>query len=254
MIAIRPEQFETLERKAHRDFEDELVAHLRGYSPRHASGVGEAGLRELIQSGLKRARGHGFRLRGSLRFFVECQVMFGHEFDADPLIPWAAREWGRKGWRAELERADAIHEIAMEYRRAVAGEKDEIEAAAIRRLVGRPVKELLEGDPGEMATRQMLADVHPEKFERAPAEAVLGLLDRGNRAAALHGLPAAPGGRAMAALMFAFGRGAATDPQFPWIAANLHETREQAPGARAEKLAVRAVAYLSDALKELERE
>lgn len=249
MIAIRPEQFETLERKAHRDFEDELVAHLKDAYPRHAAGVGEAGLRALIQSGLNRARGHGFRLRGSLRFFVECQVLFGHEFDADPMVPWAAREWGRTGWGDEMERADAIHEIAMEYRRAVAGENDALEMAAIRRLAARPVKEWLGGDPGESATRQLLAEIHPEKIDRAPPAAVTGLLDRGNRSAALNGLPAVPGGRAVAALMFAFGRGVLTDPQFPWIAANLNETREQPPGARVEKLAVRAVAYLSDALK-----
>ncbi len=249
MIEIRPEQFDTLERKAHRDFEDELVAHLKAFAPRHAAGVGDAGLRALVESGLRKARARGFTLRGSLRFYVECQVMFGHEFEADPLIPWAAREWGRRG-NDELQRADAIHDVAMNYRQDVIGEDEAIEKAAIGRLVARPVREWLGGDPSHGATRAILAELHPEKFERAPVEAVNDLLRRGDRSAELNALPIAPGGRVMAALMFALGRGAPTDPQFPWIAANLNETRDQPPGARVEKLAVRAVAYLADALKD----
>jgi hypothetical protein len=251
MIQIRPEQFEAFERKARQDFEDELVAHLKEFSPKHAAGVGDDGLRTLIRSGVRNANKYGFRLRGSLRFYVECQVLFGHEFHADPLVPWAGREFGRRDWFDELARADAIHEVAMAYRKAVVGEHEEIEAAAIERLVARPVEDWLGGDPSEAATRRLLADVYPEKV--APPAAAAAVVARAGPAAVAAQLPAAAGGRVVAALMVAFGAGVLTDPQFPWVAKHLRDTAGQPPPQRAERLATRFLAYLSDGLADLKR-
>lgn len=253
MMQIRPEQFEAFERKAHQDFEDELVAHLKAFSPRHAAGVGDAGLRKLIRSGLRNARRYGFRLRGSLRFYVECQVMFGHEFHADPLIPWAEREFGRGPGTDELARADALHDIAAAYRKAVVGEKEEIEAAAVERLVSRPVTDWLGGDPSDAATEQLIGTVYPEKVAAVPSPVVATVVARARQAAAAHQLSAAAGGRVLAALMVAFGSGVLTDPQFPWVAKNLQDTAGQPPPKRAEGLATRTLAYLSDGLADLKR-
>ncbi|QEL15770.1 hypothetical protein [Limnoglobus roseus] len=254
MITIRPEQYETFEKKAHQDFEDELVAHLKQFSPKHAAGVGDEGLRKLIRTGLRNARHYGFKCRGSLRFYVECQVMFGHEFHADPLLPWAGREFGKKGWGDELARADAIHAVAMEYRKAVVGEKDAIELAAIRRLVKKPPVEWVGGDPSDATTRQILGDLYPEKIAQAPPDAVSAVVARGKQAAATNQLPAVGGGRVMAGLMVAFGHGVLADPQFPWIMANLAQTRGQSPEDRLKSLGLRTLAYLSDGLASVERE
>ncbi len=247
------EQYQAFEEKARQDFEDELVAHLKEFSPRHAAGVGDAGLRALIQSGLRNARHYGFRLRGSLRFYVECQVMFGHEFHADPLMPWAGREWGIRPGTDELERADKIHEVAMAYRKAVVGEKEEIEAAAIARLVKRPVGEWLGGDTGDAATLRFAAEVYPEKAAQAPPGALAAVVTRGHQVAAVNQLTGSTGGRVVTALMIAFGHGVLSDPQFPWVAANLRDTTGQPPPKRAEHLAVRALAYLSDGLAHMKQ-
>jgi hypothetical protein len=253
MIKIRREQFETFERQAHQDFEDELVAHLKQFSPSHAAGVGDDGLRTLIRSGLKSARGYGFQLRGSLRFYVECQVMFGHEFHDDPLTPWAQREFGYRDWADELARADAIHEVATAYRKAVVGENEEIEAAAIERLLARPANEWLDGASGDETTARFIADVYPEKVALASPTAVPALIDRGKRAAEANALPTAAGGRLVTALMIAFGHGVLTDPQFPWIAGNLNDTAGRPQERRVEALAVRALAYLSDGLASMKQ-
>ena len=254
MIQIRPEQYATFEKSAHAHHKEELVAHLKEFAPKHAAGVGDEGLRKLIRSGIRSAGDYGFQLRGSLRFYVECQVMFGHEFPTDPLIPWAAREFGQRGWINELDRADAIHEVAMEYRKAVVGEKEEIEAAAIRRLLKKPAEEWLRGDLSEAATLQFVNEVYPEKMALALRNAGSQLLSQGKRAATTNQLPVPTGSRVMTALMVAFGHGVLTDPQFPWIAAHLEDTRNRPPEKRVESLAVRILAYLSDGLKNLERE
>ena len=253
MITIRSEQFEAFQRMAQQSFEDELVAHLHEFSPKHAAGVGEEGLRRLILSGLQNARLHGFRLRGPLRFFVECQVMFGHEFPTDPLIPWGGREFGKQHGADELARADAIHKIAMAWRNQVVGVDEEIEAAAIKRLLARPAKDWLAGDPSEKATAQLIAQVYPEKVARIPYSAVTQLINRGKQAAAATGLPLMPGTRVLTALMVAFGHGVLTDPQFPWVARYLDQTASQPPKKRVEGLAIRAMAYLSDGQPNMKR-
>jgi hypothetical protein len=252
MIKIRKDQFETFEKKAQLDFEDELVGHLKTFSPKHAQGVGDEGLKKLVQTGLSQARAYGWKLRGSLRFFVECQMMFGYRFDSDPIFPWASKYFGStQDLSNELKWADQIHETVMKYRSEVVGFKEKIEAVAIRKLIGTPVNEWLSGDLSESATEKMLAETYPEKIQRAPKGATAILIRKSHDLAIANQLPSGSGTRAISALMLAFGHGVLTDPQFPWIAENLKSSEAMPGEKRVEKLGIRAFAYLSDGLTEM---
>jgi hypothetical protein len=252
MLRIRPAQFDTFERAARAQFEDETVEHLRGFAPAHARGVGEDGLRTLIRLGLERAGRYGFTLRGPVRFYIELMVMFGSDFDTDPLLPWPAPGL-RPGAGGELARADRLHDQAMAYRDRVIGPDFAAEAAAIRRLLKDPVATWLAGDHSDTAVEARMRATYPEKCDAAAPGAVRAVIANGRRAAAASGLPAAAGGALFAALMLAFGHGCPADPQFPWIADNLRDTAGQPGGPRVEKLATRAVAYLAGGLAAIEQ-
>jgi hypothetical protein len=242
---------DAFEQAALRRFEDELVEQLGKFAPKHVTAMGESNLRKVIQTGIERARKHGYTLRGPVRFFIELMILFGSDFDTDPVLPWASQYLRAPARGDELSRADQLHGVVVDYMNAVFGPNYEREAAAIRRLLDRPVSAWLGGEVSDSwaAMRQ----VYPEKCERADAVAAAAVLQAARRAAGEHLLPAGSGGLVCAALMVAFGHGCLTDPQFPWIAANLRVTSGQAPEKRVEKLAIRALAYLSEGLLELER-
>lgn len=252
MLQIRPQQFDTFERTTRQQFEDEMVAHLGDFSPAHARGVGEEGLRAVIRLGVGRAGQYGFTHRGPVRFYIELMVMFGSDFDTDLLLPWAGREL-RAGGGGELSRADRLFAVMTDYRDNVIGPRYEVEKDAIRRVLGRPVADWLAGDHSDAGVEAGLRAVYPEKCDAAGPAAVRAVIAGGRRAAREGDLPPAAGGSVFAALALAFGHGCAADPQFPWIARTLTATAGQPGDRRVEKLATRATAYLSDGLAELDR-
>jgi hypothetical protein len=252
MLKIRTAQFEAFEQAFLKQFEDEMVRGLREFSPEHARGVGEEGLRKVIRRGIERAKRYGFALRGSVRFYIELMIQYGCDFDTDPVLPWATQELQKPSEEAELDRADRLHATAMDYRRAVIGNQYEVEIAAIRRLLAKPGGYWLHDglSPRELEVR--LQEVHPAKCERAGQAGLLAVIAKGREAARQERLAEDTGGTVMTALMFAFGHGVRTDPQDQWVAAVLAETAGQPARIRTEKLGMRMLAYLSAGLKLLE--
>jgi hypothetical protein len=254
MFVIRREQMEILERTALGKFEDEMSVHLHRMAPKHVEGAGEPGLRQVIKDGVERARTYGFTNRGPVQFFLEMMIMFGSGFDRDPLLAWAGGLLTAEGEGGQMARADRLHAAAMAYRDAVIGPKYEVEAAAIRRLVERPVETWLSGDLSDRGLEAAIRAVYPEKCDRAEPGAVAAVIALGRTAARARGLPPASGGTVCAALMTAFGHACLTDPQFPWIAASLKSSEGSPPDKRVERLGVRMQAYLAEGLVELEKE
>jgi hypothetical protein len=56
MLKIRKEQMEVFEQAAIRNFEDEMVQHLKKFSPRHCDVIGEDNVREVIRLGIERGK------------------------------------------------------------------------------------------------------------------------------------------------------------------------------------------------------
>lgn len=254
MLKITPDQFDTFEKKAEQDFEDELLKHLKTvFAPRHVQGLGDERVRGLIQAGLTKARSYGFTLRGSLRFYVECMIMFGHEFDTDPMLPWVAGGFSQGVRGDELAQVDQIHASAMQYRQAVFGSNDQHEAAAIRRLLKKPVDVWLQSDLSEAGILRQLQAVYPERAAQAPPDGLTTILEQSKRLVSKLAVQAPCSQGVLATLMFCFGHGVIADPQFFWIAENLDATKAQMPIKRMESLANRLLAYLAEGLKLLEQ-
>jgi hypothetical protein len=247
MLVIRRAQLETLAQATRNRFEEEMVAHLKTFAPGQAAAAGEGGLRRLIRAGMERAGRYGFTLRGPVRLYLELMIVFGHEFDTDPLLAWAKREL-RAGTGGELARADRLHAIALQYYAAVVGPNAEFKRRALRRLLREPVAQWLSGDLSDPGVEAKLRSVHPEKCAAAGPEALPRVIAVARRRAREHGLPEASGGPLIAALLVGLGHGCLGDPVCPWLAASLRETDGLAGNQRADKLATRALAFASTVL------
>lgn len=70
-------------------FEDEMVAHLRREYPAESSRMGESRLRELIRTGIERARTYHIVLEADVAGYIELMLAVSPDFDHGAATPWA---------------------------------------------------------------------------------------------------------------------------------------------------------------------
>src|SRR4029450_5072165 len=133
MLEIRSEQMTAFEQAALIAFEDEMVEHLKNFSPQHCEVMGESRVRSVIQLGMARARTYGFTNRGPARFYLEMMFMFGTDFDSDPLLPWVLTILNDPATPDQMVRADRLYEGLMDYAEKVAGPNNQYIKEALRR-------------------------------------------------------------------------------------------------------------------------
>jgi hypothetical protein len=81
MLTMRQEQVEAFRQNALRKFEDTLVEHLNRLFPQLASRLGDSGLRNVIQYGVRRAREYGIVRQCDAGRYIAVMLMFGPNFD-----------------------------------------------------------------------------------------------------------------------------------------------------------------------------
>lgn len=81
----------------HRErLEPDLLALMAEIHPRKVAATGEDALRRLVRALLARGRErYRFRTARSLALMAVLGFAFGHDFDADPLLPWVSRTLNR---------------------------------------------------------------------------------------------------------------------------------------------------------------
>lgn len=90
MLTIRKEQFAIFQKKAVEDFESQVLVHIQRFFPEQSQQVGEAGMRDLIAYGIKRAAAYEIVERADVCQYIDFMVAFGRDFDRDPELPWAS--------------------------------------------------------------------------------------------------------------------------------------------------------------------
>lgn len=96
---------------------------------------------------------------------------------------------------------------------------------------------------------QVLQWAYPEKAAFLGGEALQKLVQRGGALSAQHGLSEPLGIALLTGLLFTFGHGCCTDPQYPWIAAAIKPPGEK----RVERLQATFKKYMEQALVQLQR-
>lgn len=249
-IRMRREQMASFEQEALRPFENEMMAHGKAFAPELCAVIGDDQLLLAVRGSIGRARGYGFSFRGPIRLVVEMMFLFGSAFDTDPQYPWASAILSGKE-EDQMRRADALYRKILDYQDKVSGPAGANTLRALRRLLA------LAGDQGALgpgagdpadAVRAELARAFPEKAAYIGTPGLAALVSEGCAGARKYRLPAPRGGALMAALMYGFGHGCASDPLYPWIGQTLADERISDPAARAARLEKKAVTWLEHAV------
>ena len=255
MIRVHEKQLESLQRSlALEQFEDEMVAHLRGFVPKFSEVLGDQGLRRCIRFGVERANTHGITNPGLLRFYVELMFMYGGHFDTDPFLPWAGRILSDPSIVNELTRVDYLYKAMLPYLEDIGGPERSFATQALRnlqkiRFKDFPIAELRDGDKCIKA----LTRIYPQRCEYLGDALLRRLLLRGAEVAAQHDVATDRGIVIVTGMMFTMGHGFAEDPLLPWISSTLRDPALKDPEWRVARLEKRTQIYLDRAVAHLDR-
>jgi hypothetical protein len=243
MLVIREQQMDALSQVALDAFEDEMVAHLRQLAPQHCKAVGEKGLRQVVRTGFERANKYGLTNRGPVRFYLDLMIMLGSDFDTDPQYPWATDLLEDSTMPDQMTRAERLYEKVMDYSAKVFGEGYEQEKAAVRRVGSIKFEDLPSFRAGSASEFVKYTEkVFPEKARYLGELLLSSLAARAKPLSEQYQLDSERGPVVLGGLMFAFGHGVTTDPQFPWVAATLVKDTQDAV-ARTQRLFHRGLTY-----------
>jgi hypothetical protein len=234
---------------ARRNFEEEMVRHVKQFTPKHAELLGEGGTRSVVQFAMDRASRHGFTMRGPCRLYIDFVFMFGSDFDTDPQFPWAGAILSDAGTPDQMAKAERLHQESIAYVDAVAGPNYEYSINAFKRArrvsyedLARPIADL------ESSSVAGFRAIFPEKYAYVGDSALRQLTREAVEKARMHSVSSQAGILVFAFLMFALGHGFAADPHHPWIASTLAQPPAGDPNRRAERLHSKAMIYLDRVL------
>jgi hypothetical protein len=245
-MIIRQNQIQSFQKAALQNFEDQMVAHTSEFAPRHALILGEAGLREVVQLGMLRARTHGFTLRGPVRLYIELILLLGAEFDSDPQYPWARAAIDQRDTQNQMARASLLYERTMEYLVKVGGPNNEYARGAFRRLQATGLEGLVgEGPTIETSLLRGMHKAYPQKCEYVGKPALEEIIRHGTAIAKKYGASSDIETALFVAMMFAMGHGFDSDPQHPWVAKALRNPSGSDPHRVIQHLRRKAEIYLA---------
>ena len=252
-MRIRREQILAFEEVRMPDFENEMVAHLEGFSPLHSQSLGDEGIRRLIRMGTARAKNHGMTYRGSVKFYIETVILLGIDFDTDPQYPWPGAILRDARMPDQMQRADRVHEWLMELLERVGGPDRQYAKQALRRARNMPYESIPVSSPDfdDEAIRQMRNN-HPEKVAYLGEAILRRLIPRAVEETKKYAVSTDLGVSLFLALMFALGHGFAGDPKYPWVAGTLTNPAIIGPEKRLERLYSKTMTYLDHVFEHLE--
>jgi len=238
MLEMRPDHMKAFEESAIRGFENRMVDHVGQFFPRHLAVLGEPAIRAVIRLGVTRGEAYGFDTEHDLCLYINLMLLLGSLFDEDPQLAWADAILHDTSIPDGAARAERLHDEAMKFHDAAAGEEGEHLTRTLVTLHKHPVKETWRPGPGTLEDRLLayLRALWPRKCEQVGAGPLGLIIHRGIQAAERHRLAGEFGGALYVVLTFVLGSGFEADPQHPWAAAALQETSASARAGKADLL------------------
>ena len=234
MVIIRKEQMEVFEEDARQNFEDEMVEHIKHFSPAHCESIGDDAVREVVKDGIQRAEAYGFTNRGPVRFFIETIFLLGSYFDTDPQYPWAAKILNDIEITDQMERSNLLYEKVVDYMERVMGPDNEYANAAYTQFLnfelGKLPKLDLQYDNAEDYFNHDILDylafLYPKKVIYTNEDAIKKLIQEALEVAEENFSVADWSASLFTLMMFFWGHDCFNDRQFPWISNILDDELE----------------------------
>ena len=248
MLVIRSVQMEALGESLRGRFEAHLVRHFLNLYPREsAEAGGETQIAVLVSRGTRRAAERGYSNRKEVGLFVALMFILGDGFDADPQLPWAARQLEDPNIPLTL-RPESVFDSAIDYLSATAGGKCEHLVRAMLRLRSYDMESAPDtrGDLWVDDCCELLESYYPQKFAYQGDAANRALISLGRQSAARWGFHSNRSATLFIVLMFMLGSGFDGDLLFPWAKHALASSAKE--NERADGLHRAALAHLEHSL------
>ncbi|MGI9074457.1 MAG: hypothetical protein ACR2JB_24795 [Bryobacteraceae bacterium] len=248
-MIIRQEQIEIFRQHHLQRFENEMVEHLKKFSPEHCKVAGETTVRQVIRIGIENAQTYGFTNRGPLRLYIELMFAFGCYFDTDPQYPWAGAVLNDPENVDQKARADRLWNQTRDYFAKVFGPKHEHADDALQRLKRARVEDFARSDqPLEESILRTLFSIYPQKCADLGESTLRRLVRKGFDLAHDYNLTTDTGRTVVVALTIALGHRFVEDPLWGWARKRIADNRLADPEARAQQLYSKAMLYLEHAI------
>lgn len=253
MLRIRGEQMKTFEQANIRRFEQELVDHLKSFSPGHAKVLGDEGLLKVVRFGTERAARYLFTNAGPIRLYVELIFLLGGDFDTDPQIPWAGAILRETANTNQTLAADRLYEETMRYLQATSGPDNQWAKDSLRLARAEPFEGLALSEGGWVSEGlARLKRIYPQKFDHVGEAALTELMRRGRQYCVELGINTGAGAAYVVAMMYAAGHKFYADPHLPWIESTLARTSDE-PNRRVERAYAKTMRYLDSVLANMKQ-
>lgn len=227
MIVIRNSQINAFQAARRMQFEDEMVAHARMYSPILYRVIGEVQMRIAIHQGIEEARKYSFTRRGPIQLFLEMTILFGSGIANDPQFPWIAEQLNGGTSANQMRRSELLYLGVCSYLKEVHGPNNCLVRQALQRLAdSNPADIVFPEYAIEEGILRFLRWVHPEKYAYTSEHSLILLIHEA-MAKSVQYTEQRDGHHValMTALMFSFGHACDTDPLYPWIGRTLTRPR-----------------------------
>ena len=252
MWTIRQEQTDAFRQHHLQKFEDEMVEHLKKFSPQHCKVTGEPSVRQVIRMGIENAKRYGFTNRGPVRFYIELMFMLGSYFDTDPQYLWARAALNDSIYVDQMVRADQLYSRTKDYLSRVFGPGQKYMVEAMQRLSAMRIEELIKaGGSIEEDILEGLRTIYPQKCDYLGEHVLRALIQTGFDFARKNAFATEKGMALMVGLAFAVGHGFAVDPLYGWIGKRLDNKRHRDPPDQIEELYSKSMLYLKHVVAEI---
>ncbi|MFV0410752.1 MAG: hypothetical protein ACK5LJ_13985 [Paracoccus sp. (in: a-proteobacteria)] len=182
----------------------------------HAEHLGEAGIREVVQLGVKRGRVYQITRESPLKLYIHLMFYLGSYYDVDPLLPWARKELvSAAHGNSQPNRMNALRAEFLKYLRATSGGHGEHLRCFWKNCVNF-IK-----NPTRLVDKNSVLDFIKSSY--APyisysGEAILcDLIDDCERRVNDAGMRRMDSVLLFAVLRIIYGAGVANDPLVPWV-------------------------------------
>ena len=126
MLTIRDEQMEALALPVLKNFEDEMVEHIKEFFPNHFRIIGAFQIRNVVRYGIERAKTYGFTTQRNVSLYITLMPFLGSNFDIDDIqLPWTKKILYDKNIKNPSARIDKLADRAIAFSDEIAG-KDNI--------------------------------------------------------------------------------------------------------------------------------
>ena len=252
MIVIRQNQLDSLLEAGLAEFENEMMAHSKEFSPRLTELLGDEQLRIAVGQAMDRAASYGFTYRGPIRLYIELMFLCGSDFDTDPQYAEIRKELNATD--DQMARADRIWKGVVDYNSRVSGENNINVLKAEEYLAEFAESPIIfsEGSFVSSIVNEMTT-AFPQKVDYIGKEGLTKLIDKGRATAQKYELSSLRAQALIIILMFSFGHGCTHDPLYPWISRTLLDEQIKDSEARTRRLEKKARTWLDHVLARLHK-